>query len=238
MEGNRKVQLWLTFLLIAAVLAFGFNGIKPYLFSVQPSSAAGDKPVANLPPIATNEKTEPANNKPSPAEKEIVVHVTGAVDKPGLYRLPQGSRVGEAVQQAAPRPDAELHALNLAAPLIDGQKVQVPAQGEQPQVALQPPQGTVKGSPAASVQSASVPGLQSPSTGTVANGSSSGKININNASAKELETLPGIGPALAGRIIQHRESKGPFQTVEELTQVSGIGEKRFADLKDKVSVID
>lgn len=136
--------------------------------------------------------------------REVVVYVAGEVTSPGVVRLREGSRVIDALEQAGgPTPDADLEALNLAQPLQDGQKIQVPRMGESP---------SAKGQ------------------------GGGGKVNINLAGREELERLPGIGPTLADRIVAYRESKGGFRSVEELRQVSGIGEKKFAEIRDLVEV--
>lgn len=141
------------------------------------------------------------------APKEILVHVAGAVEKPGVHKLWQGARVMDAVTAAGPLPGASLDSLRLAAPVSDGQTVIVPARGS--------------------------PGSLSPPP---AGSAAQSLININTAGPEELDTLPGIGPALAQRIIQYRETHGPFQTVEDIKKVSGIGEKSFEKLKDKITV--
>lgn len=143
--------------------------------------------------------------------QELVVHVSGAVANPGVYQLLPGSRVHEAVMLAQPLPEADIDALNLAAPLADGQKVSVPRKGEGEEV------GTAQT-------------LTAPST------SSGGKINLNTASLTELDSLPGVGPATAQKIIDYRTQNGGFKSVEELTQVSGIGPKKMENLKDLVTV--
>ena len=156
------------------------------------------------------------------AAKEIAVHVSGAVARPGLYRLTQGARVADAVEKAGPLDEADLNAINLAAPLADGQKVPVPLKGE---VQAGAPAGAGPVQRNAGV-SAAAPRSVGPA----------GPVNINTAGAAELDTLPGIGPALAQRIIQYRETNGPFKQVEDLKNVSGIGDKKFAELKDRITV--
>lgn len=142
---------------------------------------------------------------------ELQVHVAGEVTAPGVYRVALGTRVIEVVELARPLPSADLHALNLAAPLQDGQKVLVPA--------VQPAQfqdeGAALGGSPRSVDS---------------------RININNADRSQLEKLPGIGPALADRIIAYREKQGPFSSVDDLLHVSGIGAKRLEELRDMITV--
>jgi competence protein ComEA len=159
----------------------------------------------------------------------IQVHVAGAVARPGVYELPAGARVNEAVSLAGLLPEADANALNLAAPLSDGQQVIVPRQGEAVAAGgggLPPVPGTTGGI-----------GAGSTAAGTAAAGApAGGKVNINTAPLAELDTLPGIGPTLAQRIIDYRQEKGPFRSIEDLQNVSGIGTKKFADLKDLVTV--
>ncbi|HEY4402532.1 MAG TPA: helix-hairpin-helix domain-containing protein [Acidimicrobiia bacterium] len=146
----------------------------------------------------------------------VTVHVAGAVAKPGVYDLAGGARVIDAIEAAGGgAPEADLNRLNLAAKVADGQRVLVQRVGE-----------------AAPAGSASAGG--SGSGGGSAD--PSGLVNLNSATQAELEALPGIGPSLAGSIITERERRGGFRSVNELRDVRGIGEKRFADLKDKVTI--
>jgi len=155
------------------------------------------------------EQQAPAGAAPG-EQKTIVVHVAGAVSNPGVYTLPEGARVFEAIAAAGGAlPAAELHALNLAEPLFDGRKVTVPhASGQGPD--------------------GQSPLPQSPQT--------NGRVNINTATAAELEQLPGIGPAKAQAIVRDREQKGPFKRVEDLDRVSGIGPKTVESLRERVTV--
>lgn len=146
----------------------------------------------------------------------VTVHVAGAVAKPGVYDLAGGARVIDAVEAAGGgAPDADLNRLNLAAKVADGQRVLVQRVGEAAPAGSASPGGSASGG-----------GSTDPS----------GLVNLNSATQPELEALPGIGPSLAGAIITERERRGGFRSVNELRDVRGIGEKRFADLKDKVTI--
>ncbi|MEW6771544.1 MAG: helix-hairpin-helix domain-containing protein [Bacillota bacterium] len=154
---------------------------------------------------------------------EICVHVAGAVYHPGVYRLPYGSRVLDAVQKAGLRPEADMDVLNLAQVLEDGRKVVVP-----PRTPPAEPGAAASGNPFAVAAG-----------GATASGSGAAageKVNLNTADSRALEELPGIGPALARRIIEYRTANGPFSSVDELLNVSGIGEKKLAQLRDHVTV--
>lgn len=144
------------------------------------------------------------------ASGEVVVHVAGAVSAPGVYTLPADSRVDDAVRAAGATADADLSQLNLAQKLADGQKITVPAAGETPAPAD-------NAAPSDSSQSDAL-------------------ININTATQEELETLPSIGEVRAQAIIAYREEHGGFRTTDELMEVSGIGEKIFADISPHITV--
>lgn len=143
---------------------------------------------------------------------DIVVYISGAVAAPGVYTLPAGSRVTNGVEAAGGlTPEAQSSLINLASTLSDGEHIHIPAQGED------------------------VPAIDS-SAGAGVAGGSPGKININTASATQLEELPGIGPSLSQTIIAWREDNGRFTSPEDLLEVSGIGQAKYAKLKDLVTV--
>ncbi|WP_080797317.1 ComEA family DNA-binding protein [Arabiibacter massiliensis] len=153
---------------------------------------------------------EGAAAEPAPA-KTVVVHVGGAVGEPGVRELPEGARVQDAVEAAGGFAEgAATDALNLARVLVDGEQVMVPT--------LEEAQAAEAAAPAA--------------PGTAAGG----KVNINQASAVELDALPGVGPATAEKIVADREANGPFAAIEDLKRVSGIGDKKLAELADLVCV--
>ena len=148
-------------------------------------------------------------------QASIVVDVEGAVNAPGLYTLPANARVGEAIQAAGGlAANALPGAANLAQKLADGEQVTIPTI-EQAQDGEQ---------------------TNTSSSKTGSSTKKEAKININTAGAEELQELSGVGPALSERIIAYREANGRFARIEDLQNVSGIGETRFANLKDKICV--
>jgi competence protein ComEA len=176
------------------------------------SAAAGSTPPA--PSSITAASSAPA--APTTAKAGPMVHVVGAVRASGVVELPPGARVRDAVAAAGgAADDADLERLNLAAPVTDGQRIAVPRIGET--------------DPAAVVGDTSTPAGGS-------GGAPTGPLNLNTATANDLETLPGIGPTLAEAIVRAREKLGGFKSVDDLKQVRGIGEARFADIRDLVTL--
>lgn len=151
-----------------------------------------------------------------PPAAPVRVHVAGEVSWPGVYVLPAGSRVQDAILAAhGPTPLADLRRLNLAAPVRDGDRVAVPR-------IVQPP------GPWEGVRPN--PGTAGPDAATAA-GEPPPLVNVNTATAAELERLPGIGPVLARRIVEHREASGLFRRLEDLREVKGIGPKLYRRLE-------
>lgn len=147
-----------------------------------------------------------------PEKEAIYVHVTGAVERSGVYELQQGDRVEDALALAGISADADIDALNRAAPLSDGQKLLVPTIVE-----------TANGE--ISAQSTTISAI-----------AADGQVSINQASQQELMTLPGIGEVKAQAIIDYRTANGGFKSLEELKNVKGIGDKTYQGLMDKITL--
>ncbi|MDT5034129.1 MAG: competence protein ComEA [Actinoplanes sp.] len=178
--------------LIAGVLAWR---ARPQVDPVPPVPAAAATPLG----------------KPS-AGPEVVIAVAGKVKRPGLVRLPAGSRVADALRAAGGAdPGVDVALLNLARKVVDGELLLVGVSAP-PGVAMAP----------------AVPG--------VAGGAPHGPVNLNTATLADLDTLPGVGPVLAQRIIAARDAQGGFRSVSDLRKVDGIGDSRYEQLKDLVTV--
>ncbi|MDX1616591.1 MAG: ComEA family DNA-binding protein [Candidatus Promineifilaceae bacterium] len=164
--------------------------------------------------LTTRLEPEPiliASPMPTATAGPIRVYVSGAVVEPAVYTLPAGSIVDDLVRAAGGMlPEADPILVNLAQPLVDGSHIHVSEMGE----------------------SQPLPARDSASSGALVNG----LININLADQAALEELPGIGPAIAGRIIAHRQSNGPFGTIAEIEEVSGIGPVTFEKIRDLITV--
>ncbi|UOY89891.1 helix-hairpin-helix domain-containing protein [Bacillus glycinifermentans] len=180
--------------------------------------------------VMSNIRGEPAGSNAVPAEAaasssrraakketkendEIVIDLKGAVKKPGVYEMRAGERVHHLLKKAGGTvKNAEEKQVNLAAVLQDGMVIYIPYEGEE---------GVQTGAGGGSSATA---------------GGEAETVNINTASTEELQAIPGVGPSKAEAITAYREENGPFQTVEDITNVSGIGEKTFEKIKSSISV--
>jgi len=146
------------------------------------------------------------------AATRVVVDVVGAVRRPGLYRLEQGTRIADAVARAGgATPKADLALINLAAPLADGEQVVVPKRGS------------------------AVPGAGAAGAGAAGAAPAGGPVHLSTATLEQLDSLPGIGPVTAQKILDYRQKHGAFTSVDELDAVPGIGPARLDQLQDLVA---
>ena len=172
-----------------------------------PRGGGADAPITVSMPVATS------TSVPTPTPGPIRVYISGAVRQPAVYVLPRGTIIKDALEAAGGAlHDADLARVNLALELQDQQQIHVPLDGE-----VNPPP--------------IISGGVSEGSGVTA-----GVVNINTASSQELETLPGIGEVTARRIIDHREAHGPFETIEDIQNVPGIGLKTFEAIQDSIGV--
>ncbi|MGA5419265.1 helix-hairpin-helix domain-containing protein [Streptomyces lavendulocolor] len=153
----------------------------------------------------------PASRRARAGAPPVVVDVSGKVREPGVLRLPAGSRVADALRAAGgARPGTDLTGLNRARVVMDGEHIVVGAPA--PPAGQAPPGASTAAGP----------------------GGGTGPVSLNSATVEQLDTLPGVGPVLARHIVDYRTSHGGFRSVDELREVNGIGERRFADLRPLV----
>jgi competence protein ComEA len=211
--GRQTVAVGLVVLVaLAAAAVLWLRGTASPAGAAGPDPGGGTAPAGSGHPEGAGLPRIDAGAAPAtPAAGTVAVHLTGRVRRPGVVRLPRGSRVLDAIAAAGgATAGADLDGVNLARQLVDGEQIRVPARGERPA----PP-------PAA------------PGPGTAA--APGAPVDLNTATAEQLEALPGVGEVTAARIVAYRDAH-PFRSVEELRQVDGIGERRFAQLKDLVTV--
>src|SRR4051812_36305479 len=208
-----RAQLVAYAALAILVVALGVR----FMHGRQPASAAAGAPVASPGAPGSSERSpgDGTVRVARPPAAGSVVHVAGAVRHPGVYRLSAGARVQDAVRRAGgARRGADVNAINLAAKVADGQQIVVPTRA---------PGGVV-----------AAPGAGTADAGAGATAAASAPISLNSASAEQLDTLDGVGPATARKIIEWRTQHGGFRSVADLGQVLGIGPKKLAALRDRV----
>ncbi|WP_315973463.1 ComEA family DNA-binding protein [Streptomyces somaliensis] len=216
---ERRTLGALAVLLVAgvALAAYGFGAGRPETVrapeTVGHAATTATAPAEPPPPAAA---VPPPTGPPASADPSagtVVVDVSGRVRRPGVLRLPPGSRVVDALRAAGGvPPGTDTTGLNRARVLVDGEHVLV-------------------GVPAAGPPGAPPPGAPADTTGT---GAAEGPVSLNTATVEQLDTLPGVGPVLARHIVEHRIRHGGFRSIEELREVHGIGARRFADLRPRV----
>lgn len=172
-------------------------------------------------PAGQSEDTPEAELQPA----SIKVYVAGAVSKPDIYEMEPGARVYEAIWQAGPLPEADLASLGMARKLVDGETIYLCQPGED-----------VPGFMQSTFASSNAANGPTPVPGEFSSYSSSYPLNINTASQDELDrVLPGVGPALAARIVDYRSNNGPFADISDIKNVSGIGDKKYEAIKDMIT---
>ena len=233
LSGPRAAAAGLLLVVLVASVAFGVRvawaraASTPQVVAPSASgSALGEhRPTGS---VFASSSTASGGGGP-PAVGTVTVHVVGQVKRPGVFAMPAGSRVADAVTKAGVGKRADLAAINLARPLVDGEQILVPKPGEV-LAGSTGAGGATGGGSAGGAGSGAGAGAGASGVGTA------DKVNLNTATAAQLEELPGVGPVLAQRIIDWRTEHGRFAAVDELGEVSGIGEKIFAALQPRVTV--
>ena len=178
--------------------------------------------------IQNNNVNTVASSANEEKEEKIIVHITGAVKTPGIVKLNDGARIEDAIESAGGlTEDADISNVNLAYVLDDGTKIKIPSLSD----------GDI-GNVEDIITDESGEGIieEIDSTSSSNSQNSTSNININKATEAELDTLPGIGRSLASKIIEYREQNGKFSSIEDIKNVSGIGDSKFEEIKDLISV--
>jgi competence protein ComEA len=210
MPAVSRPQLVAYALAALVVLALGVRFMQGQARSAAVATPAG----ASTGATAVAGASAPVRIEPRPAVVALV-HVAGAVRSPGVYRLREGERIQDAVRRAGgPRAGADLNAINLAAKVADGQQVVVPRR----------------------VAGAAQSGTSVPGTAAEAGTQSQPPVSLNTATAEQLDTLDGVGPATAQKILDWRREHGGFRSIDDLGEVPGIGPKKLAALRTKVQL--
>jgi competence protein ComEA len=209
-----RSQFAIAAVVVVAVVLLGSHALSGGGGALTPATAASSYGGERSASVSTAPTAAPADGGvriDTAAGGAVVVHVAGRVRHPGLYRLKDGQRIADAIRRAGGRAKgADLDAINLAAKLTDGEQVLVPRRA-----------ATVNAVGPAAASGDSAPGAI---------------VSLNSATEEQLETIDGVGPATAAKIIEFRQTNGGFRSVDDLAQISGIGPKRLEAMRPHVGV--
>ena len=226
MDTIKPIMRWVAIAIAAGALVFAY--VAPHRSDPPATPEDSAPPVLSATPAAT--PIAAASDRPSP--NSMAVYVCGAIRRSGVFKLPPGSRVVDAINLAGGlSKDADPESINLAEPLTDGMKVDVPKKGAHV-------------SDAGTFDAFDRPAATTHRTSRHRRSGRSGShklqpgqtLDINTATQAELTQLPGVGPGLARRIVEYREANGPFATIDDLQNVSGVGPSKFAKMESFVRV--
>lgn len=236
MEIDNKKKIIITIILIVVVIVI----FAVYLLSNQESfedfdlneivleenNQTNENITTNTKSAVSEENTN--ENKIEDEIKEIVVHITGAVKKEGIVYLKEGDRIIDAIKKAGGETkNADLSQVNLAYVLADGQKIYIPNKNERiDEFIIEAGTGTT----------ANLSQANTGATKNAGNNTVTSKVNINTADEVELDSLPGIGPSIAKKIVDYRNENGKFNNIEDIKNVSGIGDAKYEDIKNYITV--
>ena len=186
--------------------------------------------------VNNTQESNQTNETEKETEDTIVVHISGAVNIEGIVELEAGSRIANAIEKAGGvKENADMTDINLAYPLEDGMKIHIPTKEETE--ANKNNENMIDESYIISSSGGVSSKEDTNSTqGSSSTSTSSKKVNINTATQEELDTLPGIGPSIASKIIDYREQNGKFNSIEEIKEVSGIGDAKYEKIKDSITI--
>ena len=212
---TKKEQLVIIFLILIIIIISLFSFVKKNIIkSSMDKMEDGIDPEDLLMEIKNDEEGEENTEEDIKENQIIMVHISGEVYSPGLVELEAGSRVIDAVELAGGlKKDADIDRINLAKKLVDEEKIYVPKIGEE-ETPIE---------------------ISAVGMSNNTNANTNGQIDINTCTKEELMSLPGIGEVLAQRVIEYRE-QNPFKTIEDIKNVSGIGDKKFESIKDLITV--
>lgn len=221
---NKKQKIVLVILAIAVIL-----GICYYVYAKDGDFSSMEELQVEESLKANSEEAKEINKE---NEETIVVHISGAVEQEGIVELKVNSRVADAIEKAGGlKDDANTNDINLAYVLEDGMKIYIPNKQE-----TEEKQTITKKSGVIEENTAQETTQKTSQTTVNKTNSNTKKVNINTALQTELETLPGIGPSIATKIITYRKENGGFKTIKDIKEVSGIGESKFNNIKDLITV--
>ena len=228
-EFNKKQKIVIGIIGAIIIMAFLY-----YIYAKEDDSIISTEENITENVVEKSEKSEKTTNEET---NKIVVHVSGAVNQEGIVELQENSRISDAINIAGGlKENADTKHINLAFKLEDGMKIYIPTIEETKEQNTQIQNQNRIDETSKYVTSSSGVVQEEQTNGQQSEQKKNEKININTATQTELETLPGIGPATSLKIINYREENGKFETIEEIKEVSGIGDAKYENIKDLICV--
>lgn len=222
---NKKQKIILG-ILITIVIAF----ICYYVYAKEEESMTEFDLQDNMEASEIQSKEETKQQEEKYSDDRIVIHVSGAVNKEGIVELKVNSRISDAIDQAGGiREDASIEEINLAYKLEDGMKIHIPTKQEKQQKEISNQTNISEVTTTSGIMESNKTEEKTERKGTI-------KVNINTATQTQLETLPGIGPSTAIKIMTYRKEKGKFSKIEEIKEVNGIGDSKYDKIKDFICI--
>ena len=228
-EFNKKQKIMIIIIVSMVIIAFLY-----YIYTKDNAMVISDETIEEN----TIENTEETKEEIQEENEKIVVHISGAVNKEGVFELEENSRISDAINQAEGlKENADTKNINLAFKLEDGMKIYIPTVEENNEKTMETEEEIMTDKTSKYVTSSSGVAQNTEQFEEKDNeNNQTEKININTASQTELETLPGIGPSTSLKIINYRKENGNFKSIEDIKQVSGIGDAKYENIKDLICV--
>ena len=220
---NKKIVVYIIIISIIALIIYEVAIKKENLI----------ENITDINTIETSEENETKEQEKIDITKKIMVYITGEVKNPGIYELEENSRIKDVIEEAGGlKETADITDINLATILQDEDKIAIPSKEENKQEKQNTEKIQSNKQGKTTEKSQNTTSISTNATGKNQNT----KVNINTATQTELETLPGIGPSIASKIVSYRKENGKFKSIEEIKKVSGIGESKYANIKELIKV--
>lgn len=220
---NKKIVVYIIIISVIALIIYKVAIKKENLI----------ENITDINTIEISEENETKEQEKVDITKKIMVYITGEVKNPGIYELEENSRIKEVIEKAGGlKETADITDINLATILQDEDKITIPSKEENKQEKQNTEKIQSNKQSKTTEKSQNTTSILTNATGKNQNT----KVNINTATQTELETLPGIGPSIASKIVSYRKENGKFKSIEEIKKVSGIGESKYANIKELIKV--
>lgn len=220
---NKKIVVYIIIISVIALIIYKVAIKKENLI----------ENITDINTIEISEENETKEQEKVDITKEIMVYITGEVKNPGIYELEENSRIKDVIEKAGGlKETADIADINLATILQDEDKITIPSKEENKQEKQNTEKIQSNKQSKTTEKSQNTTSISTNTTGKNQNT----KVNINTATQTELETLPGIGPSIASKIVSYRKENGKFKSIEEIKKVSGIGESKYANIKELIKV--